>query len=92
VANRAGFRGFVRQVDVGDEYDWLGRVDFVDRVHKVIVEVQSSRFHSALLDAQRDAARIAALRAAGWTVVEVREHDLWHNPDIVVAQLRTAFW
>jgi very-short-patch-repair endonuclease len=90
VAGRAGFRGFVRQVDVGDEYDWIGRVDFVDRERRVIVEVQSSRFHKALLDAARDAERIAKLRAAGWTVVEVSEHDVWHNPDNVIAALRRA--
>jgi very-short-patch-repair endonuclease len=92
VAHRAGHWGFVRQVNVGDEYDWIGRVDFVDRDKKIIVEVQSSRFHGGLVDQLRDAQRIAALRAAGWTVIEVLEHDLWHNPDKVIAQLRAANW
>ena len=64
----------------------------VDRARKIIVEVQSERFHSSLLDRERDKARIAALRAAGWTVVEIREHDVWYDPDKVVRILREAFW
>jgi hypothetical protein len=91
VASGAGYRNFVKQLDVGSEYDWIGRVDFVDRAHKVIVEVQSDRFHGAQLDAERDAVRVAALRAAGWSVVQVREHDVWYEPGTVVAQLRRAF-
>jgi very-short-patch-repair endonuclease len=90
LASKCWLRDFVRQVNVGDEYDWLGRVDFVDRKRKIIVEVQSARFHSSLLDTERDKARIAALRAAGWIVVEVTEHDLWHNPEKVLTDLRAA--
>jgi very-short-patch-repair endonuclease len=89
LAHRAGRWNFVRQVNVGDEYDWLGRVDFVDRERKVIVEVQSDRYHTALLDKQRDRERIAALRAAGWIVIEITEHELWHEPDKVIARLRS---
>jgi very-short-patch-repair endonuclease len=90
LARRCGLTGFERQVNVGDEYDWLGRVDFIDRKRRIIVEVQSVRFHASMLDAARDAARVAALRAAGWIVVQVREHDLWYDADKVVADLRAA--
>jgi very-short-patch-repair endonuclease len=90
VARWCGYTNFVRQVNVGNDYDWLGRVDFVDRERRIIVEVQSSRFHDALLDRQRDRARVAAMRLAGWIVVEVLEHDLWHDPEKVKAQLRDA--
>jgi very-short-patch-repair endonuclease len=90
LARKCGLDGFDRQVDVGDEYDWIGRVDFIDRKRRIIVEVQSARYHGALVDVARDAARIAALRAAGWTVIEVREFDLWYNPEKVIAQLREA--
>jgi very-short-patch-repair endonuclease len=90
LARKCGFRNFVRQLDVGDDYDWLGRVDFVDRKLKIVVEVQSARFHSSLLDEQRDRLRIASLRAAGWIVVEVAEHDLWHEPRTVTDALLAA--
>jgi very-short-patch-repair endonuclease len=91
LARQAGFWGFTRQVDIGDEYDWIGRVDFVDRQRKLIVEVQSLRYHSSLSDRARDVVRIAALRAAGWTVLEVHEHDLWYNPEKVISELRQVY-
>lgn len=68
-----------RQVDVGGAF-WIGRVDFVDREAKVIVEVQSLEHHGTASERAADAARIAALEAAGWTVIEVTEHDLWFAP------------
>jgi hypothetical protein len=66
LARRSGFPDYVRQVNVGDDYDWLGRVDFVDRKRKLIIEVQSMRFHGALIDAARAgrAYRHAAFRSA----------------------------
>jgi len=92
LARQAGIWTFERQVDVGDEYDWIGRVDFIERSKRVIVEVQSARFHGSLSDEMRDAKRRALLRAAGWTLIEVKEHDLWHNPEKVIQQLRGVFW
>ncbi len=68
-----------RQVEVGGTF-WIGRVDFVDRAAKVIVEVQSIEHHGTAPERAADAARIAALEAAGWTVIEVTEHDLWFAP------------
>jgi very-short-patch-repair endonuclease len=90
LARRAGVWTLERQVDVGDDA-WIGRVDFVDRAHNIIVEVQSTRYHSALTDVARDAERIAALRAAGWKVVEIPEYDVWHNPERVVTVLFNAY-
>lgn len=88
LARRAGWWTFSRQINVGDEHSWLARVDFVEREQRIIVEVQSDRFHTALLDREADKRRIALLSAAGWTVLEVKEHDLWHNPDKVIRQLQ----
>lgn len=78
-----------RQVDVGGAF-WIGRVDFVDRAAKVIVEVQSLEHHGTAPERAADAARVAALEAAGWTVIEVTEHDLWFAPAEMLRRIRYA--
>lgn len=78
-----------RQVDLG-ETRWVGRVDFLHSVLPVVVEVQSERYHAALLDQAHDAKRKAALEAAGFIVVEVCDTWIWHDRSRVVAAVRTA--
>jgi very-short-patch-repair endonuclease len=92
LARRAGITTLERQVEVGNEQERIGRVDFLDRARKIIIEVQSDRHHRSYLDRERDKARIAALRAAGWTVIEILEHDVWYDAEKVIRQLREAFW
>jgi hypothetical protein len=87
---RAGIPPMRRQVDVGDGSRWIGRVDLRDAEFPLILEMQSERFHSSLLDAQLDATRIDRLRAAGYVVVEITEADLWERPADVVARVRAA--
>jgi hypothetical protein len=83
------FGPFERQVNVGDEVGWIARVDFEsERNHRVLLEVQSDRYHGALLDQQRDRVRIDRLEAAGRVVVEIREHDVWHDVDKVLECVR----
>jgi very-short-patch-repair endonuclease len=79
-----------RQVDLGDGERWCGRVDFVARELRLIVEVDSDRYHSALTDVEADAARRGALEVAGFTFACVREFDVWHRPARVAAQVRRA--
>jgi very-short-patch-repair endonuclease len=55
-----------------------------------VVEVQSELYHSALTDRVADAARVAALRSAGFEVVEVSEEQVWHRPAEVVQAVREA--
>ena len=86
VATQAGVRSLVRQCDVGGD-DWIGRVDYLDRDRRLIVEVDSDLHHTSLLDEAADAARDAALAGAGYTVVRIREQELWHRPDEVVRRL-----
>ena len=86
----AGETPFERQVDLGDDEGWIGRVDFVDRTDRIVVEVQSDLFHSGLLDRARDRERIRRLRRAGWIVVEITEHEVWHRREVVVAKVRAA--
>lgn len=78
-----------RQVDRGDE-EWCGRVDFVATDHRVVAEIQSERFHSSLVDKAADAARKARLEAAGITVVEIWDHEVWHTPGVAIERLRQA--
>lgn len=77
-----------RQVDKGDDREWIGRIDFVDPELPFLLEVQSERFHASLLDTRDDAARRARLEAAGYVVVEVSDTDVWHYPDDVVERVR----
>jgi very-short-patch-repair endonuclease len=83
LATRARLDSLVRQRNVGGD-DWVGRVDFLDPERRLVVEVDSDIHHTSLLDDAADAARDAALAEAGYTVVRITEHDLWHRPDEVV--------
>ncbi|MGH9216821.1 MAG: hypothetical protein ACRDZS_11235 [Acidimicrobiales bacterium] len=89
VLERASEPAMRRQVDSGGGC-WVGRVDFRDEQLPLIVEVQSERYHSALVDRHDDEVRLAALRAAGFEVVEVTEGQVWHRPAEVVEAVRSA--
>lgn len=90
LARRAGIRSFERQIDIGGEEGWIGRVDFLDIKRRIIVEVDSERFHTALTDRQRDALRHASLRDAGYIVESVTDHDLFHEPEAVIARIQSV--
>ncbi len=85
----AGIAGFDRQVDLGGD-DWIGRVDFVHRALRIVVEVDHSRWHGSLSDSANDARRDARLRAAGWLVIRVSEFDVWHRKHAVIAAIQAA--
>jgi very-short-patch-repair endonuclease len=87
IVARAGLPEMRRQVDSGGDR-WVGRVDFRATDLPLIIEVQSETYHSALTDVRDDEVRMAALRAAGYTVVEVTDAQVWHQPDEVVARIR----
>ena len=80
---------FRRQIDSGGD-DWVGRTDFREAVLPLILEVQSERYHETILDAAADERRIEALEAAGFTVLEIREFDVWHDPKAMVRRVRSA--
>jgi len=90
ILERAGEVPFERQVELGDDEGWIGRVDFADRDLKVVVEVQGETFHSSLTDRRRDAGRFRRLRAAGWIVVEVTEDEIFRRPELVLERVRAA--
>jgi len=76
-----------RQVDLGGDR-WSGRVDLYAASFKLIVEVQSEKYHTALSDVAADAARRARLEADGFTLVEVNDADLWTAPQVALARVR----
>jgi very-short-patch-repair endonuclease len=94
IAREAGLGEWRRQVDLGDETRWCGRVDFLSTTLPLIVEVQSERYHRALSDSAHDVARRDRLEEAGFVVTEVWDTQLWHARwkviDIVRAGVRRA--
>ncbi|HEY6533551.1 MAG TPA: DUF559 domain-containing protein [Acidimicrobiales bacterium] len=72
----------------GDER--IARVDALDREALLVVQVDGDRHHTALLDVQRDERQDAALRSLGWTVLRIKEHDVWYQRDRVAQQVRAA--
>lgn len=85
-----GLPPFRRQVDLGDGDRWCGRIDFLDPELPVVLEVDGDAFHQALVDRADDARRQERLEAAGFTVVRVSEHEVWHRADAVVDRVRDA--
>jgi very-short-patch-repair endonuclease len=77
-----------RQVDLGDDDGWIGRVDFLFRGARVVVEVDGAAFHDGLLDHRRDAERDERLVAAGWTVLRFRWDDVVDHPARVAQSIR----
>lgn len=75
------------QVGVGDDA-FIGRVDALDDDSRVIAEIQSDRYHRSPSDVAADRRRRASLEAAGWAVVEIWEHELFHDPGRKLAELQ----
>src|SRR3954469_18230083 len=80
----------VRQLDVGDEIDWIARVDLAYPEHRVIIEIDGRPWHIAKLDADRDALRRARLAAAGWRGLPIREELLRTQPELFISLVAEA--
>ena len=89
VVAAAGLEAPGRQVSLGDDNRFTGRVDFVYRHARLIIEVDSE-FHDGPDDRHADRWRDNELHALGWRVIRVRYRDLVREPDRVVAVLRRA--
>ena len=77
-----------RQVDLGDDDGWIGRVDFLFRGSRIVVEVDGSEFHDGLVDRRHDEARDARFTAAGWHVLRFRWGDVVNRPAAVARSIR----
>jgi hypothetical protein len=80
----AGLPAPDQQVDLGDDEGWIGRVDFLYRGPKVVIEADGRRWHHAGDDRVRD----DRLTRAGWHVLRVTWEQLVNRPWEVVAATR----
>ena len=78
-----------KQVNVGGD-EWIGRIDFIYRHARLIIELDGRVGHDAELDRTRDRLRDRGLTAAGWRVMHVKWEDLVLDPAGVVADLCAA--
>jgi very-short-patch-repair endonuclease len=88
LARRYGLPEPERQVDLGDDTGWIGRVDFLFRGARIVVEVDGAEFHDGLVDQQSDAARDRRLTGAGWHVLRFRWDDIVNRPESVAQSIR----
>lgn len=86
---RHGQRPMKRQVHVGGE-KWLGRVDFYDREARLIVQIDSERYHSALIDKEDDRRQTKEFEAAGFTVLRFTDFQIWYCPEEVTEPVGDA--
>lgn len=77
-----------RQKSVGGTSAPIGRVDFVYRAARIVIEVDSRRYHSSWLDVQADHRRDLLLTAAGFRIVRVNWHQLIQEPELFLAAVR----
>ena len=84
----AGLPAPERQVNLGDEESWAGRVDFVYPAMRLVVEVDGRGWHDAQVDLEADQRRDQQLTAAGWRVIRVRRSQLAKRPAELIDVLR----
>lgn len=86
----AGLELPVRQFNAGDSQGWIGRADYAYKDRRRLIELDSRRHHSSLLDQKADRERDARLRSAGWPPVErFTRDDVTNHPAETVARVRT---
>ncbi len=78
----------VLQANVGGE-DWIGRVDVLFPATKLVVELDSRRWHTSRMASEADRRRTNALELAGWRVLQITWRRLLDDPIGVVHELRT---
>lgn len=90
LVRRAGLPEPGPQLHAGDHSDWVGRADYGYAANRVLVELDSRRHHTALLDAESDRGRDNRLTAGGWRVIRFSWSDVVERPEAVVAQIGRA--
>ena len=68
----------------------VGRADFGYPGTPVLIEAQSKRHHTSLLDWEADLARFGDAAAGGRQVIPVTWHQLVHEPEVFARRVRDA--
>jgi very-short-patch-repair endonuclease len=79
-----------RQARVGGTSAPIGRVDFIFRGARLVLEADSRRHHSSWLDIEADRRRDLLLAAAGWRIMRVNWRQLVQEPELFIAALRAT--
>ncbi len=87
VIRRGGLPEPVRQLDVGDANDWIGRVDLAYPDRRMVIEIDSDLYHGTHVDRRADHLRDRRLLAAGWKVERITESEL-ARPGILMNRLK----
>jgi hypothetical protein len=77
-----------RQASVGGTTAPAGRVDYIYRPVRLVIEADSRRYHSSWLDVQADHRRDLLLMAAGYSIVRVNWHQLIGEPELFLEAVR----
>lgn len=88
LTKRHGLATPEKQVDLGDDDGWIGRVDFLFRGARIVVEVDGAEFHDGLVDQRSDEERDARLEAAGWFVLRLKWNDVVDRGAAVARAIR----
>jgi hypothetical protein len=79
-----------RQIEVGDEDSFIGRVDLGYRRRKLLLEVDGGPWHTSVSARAHDRERRNRLTAAGWRVMNFDEDDIRVHRTRTVRRVRTA--
>jgi very-short-patch-repair endonuclease len=89
IASAGGIHSVRRQVWIGG-HEPIGRADYRDDELPLVIEVNSTTYHSSPSDRAADEVRYRRFNDAGFTVAVVWEHDLWSDPGTVVDTVKQA--
>jgi len=80
-----------RQVEVGGTTAPIGRVDFLYRHLRLVIEADSRQWHGNWLATEADHRRDALLVAAGFQVIRTNWQQLLTEPELFVNAVRAVF-
>lgn len=88
LCDRFGLPQGVRQVNAGGDA-WIGRVDVIYREQKLIVELDSRRWHNTSAAFESDRTRTNELVLSGWRVVRITWRMIHDDPEGVARLIRS---
>jgi very-short-patch-repair endonuclease len=80
----------VRQVEVGGTTAPVGRIDFLYRAARLVIEADSKQYHGNWLATEADHRRDKLLIAAGYQVIRTNWHELIEEPELLVNAVRAV--